>query len=277
MERDSRPMMSRPDVRRRRRVVALLCAAAALWVGCSESTGPDEPFSLQFDPPASPSIISGDSLRDIDGTATPLHAIAFNLKGQALTDAAISFVAIDTSGAIVINQATGHVVATGTRRGTVRIIAVIGSLQSAPVTLDIIPAPSTAARSGTIDTLRYSFSNPSLNTSGPLRVIVTRDSASAPVPRYVVRFRLDRLADTVVARLIDDAARRSPLDPTGATAVDTTGTDGIASRQIRLTPNASLRLPLDSIVVFADVRLRGAHIAGSPVRLTLPVTPRTAP
>jgi hypothetical protein len=262
---------------RRALAALLLCAMAAPWGACTDPAGPDEPFSLQFDPPASPSIVSGDSLRDIDGMATPLHAVAYNLKGDALPDAEITFVAIDTSGAIAIDPATGHVVANGTKRGTVRIVASTGSLQSSPVNLEIIPAPVAAARSGTSDTLRYSFSNPNLNTSGPLRVIVTRDSATAPVPRYLVRFRLDRLADTVVARLIDDAGRRSPLDATGATAIDTTGTDGIASRQIRLTPNASLRTPVDSIVVFADVRLRGVHVTGSPVRLTLFVAPRTTP
>jgi len=265
------------SARRRACVAAALCAALAAWVGCAETTGPDEPFSLEFEPPASPSIVSGDSLRDIDGNATPLHAVAFNLRGQPLEDAEVTFIAIDTSGAIAIDPATGHVVANGTRRGSIRIVAAVGSLQSAPLALEIVAAPAAAAQSGTIDTLRYSFSNPSLNTSAPLRVVVTRDSANAPLPRYLVRFRLDRLADTVVARLIDDAARRSPLDPTGATAIDTTGADGIASRQIRLTPNASLRTPVDSIVVFADVRLRGVHVSGSPVRLTLPVTPRTTP
>jgi hypothetical protein len=257
--------------------IAMLVACIASWAACSETTGPDEPFSLEFAPLGAPSIVSGDTLRDIDGNALPLQATAFNLKGHALDDADISFIAIDTSGAISIDQTTGYVVATGTKRGTVRLIAAVGSLQSAPVTLEIIPAPSAVAQSGTIDTLRYSFSNPSFNTSGPLRVIVRRDSANAPVPRYLVRFRLADLADTVVARLIDDAARRSPLDPTGASAVDTTGADGIASRQIRLTPGGSLATPVDSIVVFADVRLRGADVTGSPVRLVLPVKQRTTP
>ena len=257
--------------------VAIVVAGIAAWTACSETTGPDEPFSLEFAPLGAPSVVSGDSLRDIDGNAIPLEATAFTLKGRELDDAAISFIALDTSGAISIDQQSGYVVATGTKRGTVRLIAAVGSLQSAPITLEIVPAPSSVAQSGTIDTLRYSFSNPSFNTSSPLRVVVRRDSANAPVSRYLVRFRLADLADTVVARLIDDAGRRSPLDPTGATALDTTGADGIASRQIRLTPNASLATPVDSIVVFADVRLRGADISGSPVRLVLPVKQRTTP
>ena len=270
-------MTMTPGGRRRVALIASLLAAIAVWGACSDPAGPDEPFSLEFEPPAAPSIVSGDTLRDIDGNAVPLSAIAYNLRGERLDGASISFVALDTSRALVIDPATGYLVATGTRRGTARIVATTGGLQSAPVTLEIIPAPDSAARSGTIDTLRFSFSDPSRNTSGPLRIIVMRDSANAPVARYVVRFRLARLSDTVVARLVDDASRRSPLDPTGATAIDTTGTDGIASRQIRLTPNASLSTTLDSIVVFADVRLRSAHVPGSPVRLTLFVKPRTNP
>ena len=256
-----------------RMVRAALCLGALAWIACTETTGPDEPFSLEFEPIPSPSIVSGDSLRDIEGVAIPLQAIAYNLSGNRLEDAEITFIAIDTADAIVIDPLTGYVVATPPRRGTVRLVATVGALQSGPVTLEIVPEPAAAAPSGAIDTLRYSFA--AINTSGPLRVIVTRDSANAPVPRYLVRFRLENLADSVVARLVDEGGRRSPLDPSGATAIDTTGADGIAGRQIRFTP--SLEFPVDSIVVLADVRLRGEQVAGSPVRLVLPVRLRTGP
>ena len=278
MECDRDPMSIRASLPRRSPLIAVLSAGAVAWMACAETTGPNEPFSLEFERLPSPSIVSGDSLRDIDGVAVPLSATVYNLAGDPLDDAAIQFIAIDTSDAIVIDQTTGHVVATAPRRGTVRLVATTGSLQSSAVTLEIVPEPAAAARSGTIDTLRYSFSNLNLNTSGPLRVVVTRDSANAPVQRYLVRFRLDDRADTVVARLVDDGGRPSPLDPTGSIAIDTTGADGIASRQIRLTSNLSLlATPVDSIVVFADVRLRGEHVAGSPVRLVLPLIRRPTP
>jgi hypothetical protein len=263
--------------RRARGIRRLIATACVLLPACAETTGPDEPFSLTFHPLPSPSIVSGDSLRDIDGAAVPLSATVFNLRGEPI-DMETEFVALDTSGAIVINPLTGFVKAEGTRRGTARIVARSGTLQAAPVQLQIVPAPSAAAAFGTIDTLRYSFSNPSLNTSDALEVKVTRDSANAPVPAYLVRFRLEDPADTVVARLVDDAGRTSTVDRSGAVSIDTTGSlgtaAGVASRRIRLTPSASLRLPVDSIVVFADVRLRGVHVAGSPVRLVLPVKPR---
>lgn len=264
---------------RRHRVLALAVAIALPWLACSDSLSPDEPFSLEFEELPSPSIVSGDTLRDLAGNAVPLTAVVYNLRGEPLEEAEVTFVVIDTSDAIELDPVTGYVVASGPGRGTVRVVASAGKLQSAPLMFQIVPPPSAVAQSGTIDTLRYSFSNLSLNTSAPLEVKVTWDSASAGVPAYVVQFRLEDLADTVVARLVDDASRRSPLDPSGATAVDTTesvGTRmGIAGRRIRLTPSDVLAIPVDSIVVLAEVRRRGEHISGSPVRLVLPVKPRT--
>ena len=259
--------------------LAIAMAIALPWVACTDSLSPDDPFSLEFDELPSPSIVSGDTLRDLDGNAVPLNAVVYNLRGEPLEEAAVTFVVIDTADAIELDPATRYVVASGTGRGTVRVVASAGNLQSAPLLFQIVPPPSAVARSGTIDTLRYSFSNLSLNTSVPLEVKVTWDSAAAGVPAYVVQYRLEDLADTVVARLVDDASRLSPLDPTGATAIDTTESTGtrigIAGRRIRLTPSDELAIPVDSIVVLADVRRRGEHISGSPVRLVLPVKPRT--
>jgi hypothetical protein len=46
---------------------------------------------------------------------------------------------------------------------------------------------------------------------------------------------------------------------------------------VRLTPSVSLAIPLDSIGVLADVRLRGEHVSGSPVLVYLYVTPFVTP
>ena len=265
--------------RARELAAALAIALAFPWLACSDALGPNEPFSLEFAPIPAPSIVSGDTLRDIDGNAIPLQATVYNSRGAELEDAEVSFVVVDTSGAITLDPATGHIVATGARRGTVRVVASVGALQSSPRTIEIVPMPSAVARFGTTDTLRYSFSNPALNTSAPLEVRVTRDSANAGVPLYLVRFRLANPADTIVARIVDEATRRSPLDPSGAMHVDTTESSGtragVAGRRIRLTPGISLGTPLDSIVVLADVRHRGVHVTGSPVRLVLYVKPIT--
>jgi len=258
--------------------IALALAFGLPWLGCTETTGPDEPFSLEFEALPFPSIVSGDTLRDIEGNVVPLRAVAYNLRRNPIENAEVSFIVVDTSGSVTLDPSTGYLVATGTGRGTVRVVASIGGLQSAPLTLEIVAPPTTVTRFGTIDTLRYSFSNPALNTSPPLEVRVTGDSASAPIPFYVVRFRLATVADTIVARIVDDATRRSPRDPSGVTYLDTTEASGtragVAGRRIRLTPGASLAA-VDSIVVLAEVLRRGVHISGSPVRLVLPVKART--
>jgi hypothetical protein len=253
------------------RAALLIGAAAVIWAGCTETTGPDEPFSLEFRPLPAPFIVAGDTLRDIDGNAVPLQAIVYNLQGVPLDDAEVAFVALDSTGSLQIDQATGYVVAAGTKRGTARLLASTATIQSAPIALRIIPQPARVAQSGTIDTLLYSASNPALNTSSALRVRVSRDSADAPVPLYFVRFRLEDIADTVFAKFVDDTPRQLPLDPTGASSITLTGEDGIASRRIRITPSQLLNPAMDSVVVFADVRLRGNDVTGSPVRLVLPV------
>jgi hypothetical protein len=259
-------------------MLPLMAAAAAVAGGCTDlDTGPDDPFSLELLTLPSPSIVSGDSLRDVDGNATPIRAIVFDVEGDTIRNADVTLFIADTSMALALDPETGFIVATGTRRGDARIFASIGSLQAPPETLTIVPPPASTAAVGTIDTLRYSFADPSRNTSDSLAVRVIRDSASAPVARYLVRFRLADRADTLVARLVDDQGRLSTADRSGAMSIDTTGPDGVAFRRLRVTPGATLATPVDSIVVLADVRLRGADVTGSPVRLVLYASPISTP
>lgn len=255
-----------------RRIVVAAIALGTATAACTDlNTGPDVAFSLELLELPSPSIVRGDSLRDLDGAAVPLSAVVFNLDGDPIPDAEVSFFAVDTTGELRIDPVTHHVFSVGMRRGTARIFVTSGTLQVPPETLTIVAAPDSAAAVGTLDTLRYSFADPSRNTSDSLAVRVLWDSAGtpAPVPKYVVRFRLEDRADTIVARLVDDQGRVSTIDPSGAMSVDTTAADGLAFRRIRLTPGASLATPVDSVVAFVDVRLRGVDVAGSPRRLVL--------
>jgi hypothetical protein len=264
------------------RVVAVVATSAAvivgLAVGCTDlNTAPDAPFSMEILELPSPSIVVGDTLRDIDGVAAPLTAVVYNVEGEPIPGATVTFFAVDTTGELRIDPTTSHVTSTGARRGSTRIFATIGSLQTPPETLTIVPPPDSVADIGALDTLRYSFADPSRNTSDSLAVRVMWDSANAPVARYPVRFRLENLADTVVARLVDDQGRVSTADRSGALSVDTTGADGVALRRIRLTPGATLSTPVDSIAIIAEVTLRGNPIAGSPRRFVLYVTPFSPP
>jgi hypothetical protein len=77
---------------------------------------------------------------------------------------------------------------------------------------------------------------------------------------YLVSFAIVSPADTLLAKLVDDAGL--------ASRVDTTDDSGTASRKIRLSP-VRLTALRDSIIVNATVKYRGAQVGGSPVRLVL--------
>jgi len=95
---------------------------------------------------------------------------------------------------------------------------------------------------------------------------------------WLVRFAVvrpaNRLNDTAAAvYLVDDRGR--------AGQVDTTGTEGLASRRVRVR---SSRFPaagaaVDTIEIEAAVMVRGEPVGGAPVRIRVPVgtSPAVAP
>lgn len=253
---------------RGRSALAVLAALAALVmsVACSDvDTAPNVATSIEFDRLPFPAIVVSDTLRDTSGFATPLRAIVYNFENDEILDADVRYIALDP--VVTIDAATGYVVAGAVPDTSARIIAFIGGLQSAPLRLSVVRRPDSVARSGTIDTLRYSVIDSTQNLSGELAVIVLHRGATgnSPVRDWIVTFGLQTPADSVRARIVNEAGR--------ASGADTTATTGIASRRIRLLP-AGLTTARDSIVVLARVRYRGSHVAGSPLRLVLPVQPR---
>jgi len=249
------------------RLVFGLFAASALSAACTDiDTGPNVAASIEFTALPFPAVVAGDTLRDTSGVASPLRALVFNSDNEVIIDATVSYAALDT--VVRVDSATGTVVAAAAADRNARIIAYIGSLQSQPLSLSVVPRPDSLARSGTIDTLRYSVIDTTQNLSGEFAVRVLNrvaGGAAAAVRDWIVTFTLQTPADSTRARIVTANERPS--------TVDTTSADGIASRKVRLFP-AGLTSARDSIVVLARVRYRGAQIAGSPLRLVLPVQPR---
>lgn len=244
---------------------ALIVCVAAL--SCSDiDTGPNVAASLEFTALPFPAVVAQDSLRDTSGIAAPLRAHAFNSDNEEIIDAPVRFAALDPL--VTVDSVTGVVLGGSVADTTARIVAFIGNLQSAPLRLSVVPQPDSVAPSGTIDTLRYSVIDSTLNVSGDLAVrVLSRAAGSvAPVRDWIVTFALQVPADSTRARIEGENRRRSTADTTSST--------GVASRRIRLFP-AGLASARDSIVVLARVQYRGAQIAGSPLRLVLPVQPRT--
>lgn len=240
--------------------------ACILAVACADvETGPNVATSLEFGALPFPAVVAGDTLRDSGGAASPLRATAFNSDNDEITDAPVRYAALD--GILSVDSITGIAVAAAVSSDTsARVVASIGRLQSAPLRVSVVQRPDSVARSGTIDTLRYSVTDTTRNVSDDLEVVVLHRATptATPVRDWIVNFSLQTPGDSTRARLIGNDGRRSEADTTSAS--------GVASRRIRLFP-AGLTSVRDSIVVLVRARYRGASLAGSPVRLVLPVQP----
>ncbi len=252
--------------------LATCCVIAAN--ACTEINASGEHVaSLSFDRLPYPAVVTGDTLRDSLGVAAPLRAIAFNSAGDSVPDAAIQYIALDTG---VAFGTAGTLVATR-RSGSVRLIATTDNLQSPIRTLLVSRRPDSAAVSGKArDTVSYVVPDaPSTNVSSALGVRVsTKDTTGGIattqgwVVSYQAFFRGNAIAagDTSVVFLLGDGTQRS--------GIDTTGSDGIASRRIRVRPIGITASAVDSVVVLATVRYRGAEVPGSPLRFVVLLRPK---
>lgn len=246
---------------------ALLAAGVLLAGACADiNTDPKFAAAIAIDTLPFPSIVANDSLRDSLGVARPLRGSVYNIEGNALPSIAVSFRTPD-AGAHV-DSATGYIVADTARSTPLRVIAVAGTLQSAPDTLYIVPSPDTVITTSTSDSLLYSLTDTTANVSNPFSLTLGhRVPVSTPLPvrAYLVSYQITYPSDTALAKLVTrDGARVSSVDTTDAT--------GTSQRRVRLRP-LSLKSVTDSVVVIATVRYRGAPVAGSPVRFVLQVKP----
>jgi hypothetical protein len=256
---------------------AVCVAALAAGVGCSEvGTAPDLVASIEFVPLANRAVALGDSLRDTAGTAVPLQAIVRNVQGDALTDAPVRYLYVQFArdSALEVDSITGHVVA---RRlpgsGPVQVAARSGDALQILRDLRVANAPDTAFATDPAAALALTFpdtgSTAAQRNSAEVRVQVqaTVEGTRQGVGDWLVRFTVVEPANptndtTAQAWLLDDSFRPSVLDTTGS---------GIASRRVRVRLGSGT-LP-DTVVVEASVRVRGEPVAGSPVRVRVPVTP----
>lgn len=235
------------------------------------NTSPTHAVAIEFDSLPFPAIVAGDSLRDSLGVAAPLRAIAYNGNFQQLDHSLIRYIAFDTGLTI---DANGFVTAQS-RNGAVRLLATVGALQSVTKSIEIARRPDSVAIVGLArDTLFYKLPDDvAANVSPELSVkLITGDSSGGIhntkgwLVSWQAFYRGNALldSDTITASLWDEGKRVS--------RVDTTGTDGIASRVLRVRP-VGLTTKAESLIVLATVRYRGAQVRGSPVRFVLHTRP----
>lgn len=254
----------RPPQRASARRLARGAAFVALVAACTDiPTGADKVLSVELGGLASPAVVVGDTLRDTTGAAAPLRPMAFNFRGDTVAGAAFRFRAVDRG--VTVDSVLGYVVGDSVRATAARIAATLGNLQAfIPVFVSLRPDTVVAAKEG--DTLRYSLTDTTKNTSSALSVIVRHSltAKDSTVNGWLVSFAVTYPADSAFVRLVDDRGI--------ASHVDTTDASGSAGRRIKMNP-ARLGAINDSVVVLASAKYRGANVRGSPVRLVLVLRP----
>lgn len=258
-------------MRRGGRLAALAAAAAAVVVGCSAITDPDAIAALDFTGIPFPAVVTTDSLRDAAGVATPLTATVYNGRGDVI-DVPVTFVSLDTG--VTIDE-DGYLVATR-RSGTVRLVASAGGLQSPQRPLVVTREPEEILPPAAPDVaLQYRIPDNATNLSPALSFTLrTTDvvgDETPNVPGWLVRWRIIHAGDTLSPT---DTTKFALWPPGGSrhSLRDTTKTDGVSSRRLRVYANV-LPLQQDSIIVVAEVFARGVHVPGSPLRYVVTITP----
>lgn len=247
-------------------VLAILLVVTAGAYACSDVSGSSTSvLSLQFDSLAAPSVVIGDSLRDTLGNVVRPVVHAFNFSGDEIAVPPVWFQSPDSG--VTVDSLTGIVVGDSLRSTPARIIATVGTLQAIQK-VDVTLRPDLIAAENGFDSLSYSLLDTTVDVSPSLTVrlrhgVAPNDSA---VKSYVVSFSIVSQSDPQLAQLVNDAGK-----PSG---VDTTDTDGIAGRKIRLHPLfLASSNQVDSVIVNATAKYRGAPVSGSPVRLVLKFKP----
>lgn len=249
-----------------KQLVALLLLCGSIGASaCTDVSGSaDSVLSIQFDSFASPSVVVGDTLRDTTGAIALPVVRAFNFKGEEISQPPVRFYSGDPG--VSADSITGVVTADSLRTTPARIIASVGPLQAVqPV--DVTLRPDNVAVLNGLDSLHYSLLDSTLNVSPQLTVKLSHGTApsDSAVRSYIVSFEIVSAADPRVAELVNGAGKPS--------RVDTTDASGVAGRAVRVRP-VYLPATVDSIIVNATVKYRGAPVSGSPVRLVLHVKPR---
>ena len=238
-----------PSARARRRaswvLISAVMAATGVGTACAEiGLGPNEAAAIELDPFPSPSVVVGDTLRNIDGVVAPVRARVFNVRGDVIDDAAPQYLYADFNidSALAINSTTGVVIAKKLVSGDKRIAARIGGSLQVLRGLRIVTRPDSVNGASLTDILGTSL--PDTGRRG-LDANSTNDTMAA-------------------AYLIDDQGR--------ASTIDTTDGSGFAGRRVRVR---ALQFPsgtgVDSVVVRATVTYKGKPLKGSPVRLAAAV------
>jgi hypothetical protein len=233
-----------------RRVTNAVIAIAAWYVvSCTEVPAPEGGVaSISNIRRPSPGLVVGDTMRDSTGVVAPLQVISFGLDDAPLDPQPTpSFVVLDTTAHIVAGRLIGD------RVGTVRVVGVVGSLQTRPDTIPITLSPDTLVPSDSVVHRKsYALAGDTVVNSAELGAFVqhllpTVSGVQAVVVKYtIVKAPQGKSSPTAVLMTNNRASDR-----------DTSDASGKVSRVARLRLNALESFRTDTVMVNAAASYRG--------------------
>lgn len=255
----------------RGRLAAPLVVAVAGFLACSDAvTGPNDVAAIDFTGIAFPALVTGDTLRDGNGVAAPLMATVYNGRGDVIPGAVVNYFTLDTGVRI---DANGYLTATR-RDGLVRLVAASNGLQSQQRTVQVTRRPDSVSAPTRSLAFRYTIPDAPSNVSPALALTLqSLDTAgvSPNVAGWLVRWRIVHNGDTLA---VTDTTKVALWAAAGTrhSLTDSTKADGASSRRLRIYANL-IPVQVDSFIVVAEIKSRGAHVPGSPVRYVVTISP----
>jgi hypothetical protein len=249
----------------------LWLVVAAGIIGCSDAvTDPDAIGAIDFTGVPFPAVVTGDTLRNTAGVASPLVATVYNGRGEVIA-APVAYFSLDTGVAVDVS---GYLTATR-RDGPVRLVASVNGLQSQVRLVQVTREPDSVLAPTTEIDYTYAIPDRAANVTPAIALTVTSSDTAgglgAGVAGWLVRWRIVHAGDTLA---VTDTTKVALWSAAGTrhSLLDTTKTDGLSSRRLRIYANLIPPQP-DSFFVIAEVKSRGAHLPGSPVRYVIRIAP----
>jgi hypothetical protein len=221
----------------------------------------------------SPSVVVGDTMRDSVGAVASLRVVAYDANNTPIPGLPTLFFLKDTSHFAHITNSTFLV---GDKLGLVQLVGQVSGVQTVPVTVPVTLAPKTFALAPSPvlpDTFFVPLTKPGDTTSastGTQAIAVTLKAAGDTASLgFVVKYQLISApatapgSKTPAVFIAADAGKESPVDTTDASG---------ASRSIIVkTGLLADATKVDSVVVLISTSYKGKPVAGSPIRVKLPV------
>ncbi|MBL0170762.1 MAG: hypothetical protein IPP90_08540 [Gemmatimonadaceae bacterium] len=239
------------------------------------------PTAIELTALPSPSVVIGDTLRNVDGVVAPVKAIVRNLQGDIIADAPVRYLYADypRDSALAVDSSTGIVRALRASTADARLGARIGTSLQILKIIVVTTRPDSADRVGqsalglfTTTLADTGRSGASANRSPAMTMVVRHIDApgvTSQVNGWPVRFEVLSPANasndtTKSVYLVDDLGR--------ASVYDTTDASGVAGRKVRIrAAQYPTGAAIDSVIVRATATYKGVALKGSPVRIALPV------